>query len=461
MDTNENGYSGWTDEQPRYEEAAGKKPSPFADSPYVMPYGENRQYIPADPAPVSKEKKSSGKGFKRFMAALLVVCLMVASCCVTAAVLNHRWEEKLELWNEVMKNRLAALQTQIDGLDTGSGSVDAPQIAPDGGYTPAQVYDLYVDAVVAITTDVAMGSGFVVSEDGYIVSNQHVVDGANTIYVTMHSGAEYKAELVGYDASNDVSLLKIDAAGLPCVKLGSSEMLVVGDQVVAIGNPLGELTATLTVGYISAKDRIVTTEGTTTNMLQTDAAINSGNSGGPLFNMKGEVIGIITAKYSGTSSSGASIEGIGFAIPIDDVVGIIEDLHTYGYVKAPYLGVSVRDVDPSVIQNYGFPAGAYVVDVVDGISASRAGVKPMDTIINIGGYDVTSVSELTRVLRNFEPGDTTTITVFRSGAEVNLTITLDEKPQDTTTEQPEQTQPNSGDYEDWFNGIFPPFFDWG
>lgn len=436
--------------QPRFEPSVAKKTSPFADSPYVMAFTPAQEQSAETKASVKKERK----GLRRFVAAVLVLCLVAGSCLTTASLLNHSWQEKLDLLTQVTNNKLAAMQEQLNNKTQGNnfGTAVAPT---DGVYTPAEVYAKNVNAVVAVTTDVSMGSGFVISPDGYIMSNQHVVDGARKITVVMHDGSEHVAELVGQDATNDISLLKIEASDLPCVNIGSSDQLAVGAQVAAIGNPLGELTATLTVGYISAKDRVVTTDGTTINMLQTDAAINSGNSGGPLFDMYGNVIGITTAKYSGTSTSGATIEGIGFAIPIDDVIGLVEDLQEYGYVKTAYLGVYVRDMDPAVIQDYGFPAGVYVEDVVLGLSAAEAGIQAKDIIINIGGYDVGSVSELTRVLRKFEAGDTTTITVFRSGLKVDLAITMGDKPQDLDTQQPEETVP-SFDYENWWDNF--PFF---
>ena len=194
--------------------------------------------------------------------------------------------------------------------------------------------------------------------------------------------------------------------------------------MLAIGNPLGELTSTLTVGYVSAKDRRVVTDGPAINMLQTDAAINSGNSGGPLFNMLGQVVGVTTAKYSGTSNSGATIEGIGFAIPIDDVIGIIKDLQTKGYVSGAYLSVMVRDMDPAAVEQYGLPLGAYVDSVEPDGCAAEAGVQAKDIIVNVGGYDVESVSDLSRALRKFEGNENTTITVFRNGAQVHLKIKL-------------------------------------
>ena len=210
---------------------------------------------------------------------------------------------------------------------------------------------------------------------------------------------------------------------------------------IAIGNELG-YGQSVTDGIVSALNREITMDdGSTGNFIQTNAAINPGNSGGPLFNMNGEVVGITTAKYSGTTSSGASIEGIGFAIPIDDVSRMISDIIEYGYVTGAYLGVSVMNMDAQTASIYRLPVGSYVDEVVEGSCAHKAGVRQGDIIIALGEHEVNGNSDLTRALRNFRPGDTTTITVFRSGAEVNLTITLDEKPQQTTQAQPEVTQP--------------------
>ncbi len=432
--------------------------SPFADSPYVAVAPQQDPYIPAPP----KKKKEKRAGIRGWVAILLACVLAVACSGITAAAVNLHWQRENRILSQVVDNKLAAMQEKMEqALANVGGSGTA---APVEGLTPAQVYYQNVKAVVAVTSDVASGSGFIVSEDGYIVTNHHVIEDASVLQIIMSDGTEFAAQVIGYESSNDVALLKVEATDLPCVKLGSSDALVVGDQVAAVGNPLGELTSTLTVGYVSAKDRIVSTDGTAMNMLQTDAAINSGNSGGPLFNMKGEVVGITTAKYSGSSNSGATIEGIGFAIPIDDVIGIISDLKQYGYVTGAYLGVMVRDVEAAVIQGYGFPSGAYVDSVTPGDAADVAGIRAKDIIVNLGGYEVTSVSELTRVLRRFKAGDTTTVTVFRSGAEVNLSITLGEKPQNTQTQQPADDTLESDmntDDNDWLDDFFWPFFGQG
>ena len=453
----------------------GQKESPFASSPYYSA-SEARQQPRSAPEyhydPPKKTRKPMGKNGKRVLAALLSLSLLGGSCGITAGLINARWErevEALESSIDALENRLE----QVAAIGTGT-SVSGTPVSADG-LTPGQVYAMNVASVVSIgnyatvTTGgffgpdtsseqmVSSGSGFILTEDGYVVTNYHVVEGSERLSVTTYAGDEYDAQLIGHDEINDVALLKVEATGLNAVDVGSSDDLIVGDQVVAIGNPLGELTSTQTVGYISGKDRSVTTDGSIINMLQTDAAINSGNSGGPLFNMKGQVVGITTAKYSGSSASGASIEGIGFAIPIDDVLGMIEDLRDFGYLKnQAYLGVMVRDMDSSTAAGYNLPLGAYVTSVTEGSAAEKAGVMPQDILIAVGEYEISSRAELTVALRRFSAGDTTTITVFRSGQEIELTITFDEKPQEDTT--PVETQPGempeNGSYEEWYNYFF-------
>ena len=473
--------------QPRYQPeqtyrgaGVGRKESPFADSPYVMNHSPESRYqqtgyvppVPPQQAPKKpKQKKKSGKVWRKVLAAVLTIALVGGSCGLTAALVNSRWENETYRMQQDFNSRLDEMQAQIDAANAEDKTVYVnPTMVM--GMTPGQVYAQNVQSVVLIscevtttvygqtTTGTSAGSGFILTENGYVVTNQHVVDGATKIYVTTYAGEEYPAQLVGADTANDVAVLKVEAEGLDPVTIGSSSALAVGDQVVAIGNPLGELTATMTAGYVSAMDREVTTDGRTITMIQTDAAINSGNSGGPLFNMNGEVVGITTAKYSGSSSSGATIEGIGFAIPMDDVVGMVEDLVNYGYVTGAYLGVMVSDMDSDAAAYYGMPLGAYVQEVTPGYCAEEAGVQAKDIIVALGEYEVRNISTLTRALRNFEAGETTTITVYRGGRELVLTITLDEKPADTSgaTQLPNESEmPEDGSYEEWYN-YFSPFF---
>lgn len=457
MDTYYDNYEG---EQAKMPEK--KSTSPFADCDYVTPYDS-----PCAPEAEVKKKKKRNKAF----ASVLKILMPAALCClITAAIVDARWQKKMDTANRVLSNRIDILQEQIDWLGR-LNTEDIQQAELEGQLTPGQVYAKNVSAVVAVTSQAttqniygqttqlaSSGSGFLISPDGYVVTNYHVVEGATSLSILTYDGEFHEAKKVGYDEANDICVLKIQGEDFPYVTIGSSNELGVGDQVAAIGNPLGELTSTLTVGYISAKDRVVTTDGSTINMLQTDAAINSGNSGGPLFNMNGEVVGITTAKYSGTTESGASIEGIGFAIPIDDVLDMIRDLQENGYISGAYLGVAVMDVSESA-QMYGLPAGAYVDSVVSGTAADRAGLEKQDIIVNIGGYNIASMSDLTRVLRKFKPGETTTISVYRSGQYIDLNITLDEKPKENTI-KPTEDDSLKEEYDGWMPGGYSgDFFD--
>ena len=390
-----------------------------------------------------KKERKFGKVLVAVVAAL---ALVLSGCLGTMAWGFHylsSQEKRTEQLLQELNQKIKELEEELDSKSfTGNGNSISGSVnnKPDGTMTPGQVYAKVERSVVAITsrvvtnvngtmmTGVSYGSGFIMTEDGYVVTNHHVVEGGGSLTVTTYDGVEHDALLRGYDATNDIAVLKIEGSGYPKVTLGSSSDLIVGDQVLVVGNPLGELTSTLTVGYISAKDRVITTDGSQINMLQTDAAVNSGNSGGPIFNMNGEVVGIITAKYSGTSGSGATIEGIGFAIPMDDVVKKLQDLVEFGYITGAYLGVLVHDVEKDVAEYYGLPLGAYVSDVTEGYCAKLAGVRAKDIIVAIGDYQVTSLNSLSRALQNFKGGDVTTITVWRGGVELVLDITLDEKP---------------------------------
>ncbi len=425
-------------------------------NPGYAPYSGYSQ--PVQPQPV-QPKTAEKKGGRRFLAALGAAIVAAGLACgITAWIVSGISSAKSDRLLNQMQNtyqaRLDALEDAMEQQETdhnrqlealkkqlGQGVSQSPAQTelPEGMMTPAQLYSSCVSSVVAISnqqgsgitgfTTVGTGSGFVLTEDGYIVTNHHVIDGADKLTVTMSDGMTYDAELVGSDNINDVALLKVDSLiTFPAAQIGSSDALQIGDQVVAIGNPLGDLTATATVGYISGKDRPVNTEGIIIDMLQTDAAINSGNSGGPLFNMYGQVVGITTAKYSGTTTSGASIEGIGFAIPIDDVYGMIQDFKNYGYITGGYLGVMVSSMDPDVAELYSLPVGAYVRSVTAGSCAEKAGILAEDIITELGGYEIENLTDLTRALRNFREGDRVSVQVYRAGASVTLTVVLDGKP---------------------------------
>jgi len=450
---------------PYHGTGTGRKESPYANSPYEMHHASRQEYRyqpqtepPVKPKKVKKPRKPMGR---KILAAILALVLVAGSCIATASIMNYRFNNVVEDMLESHAKEIGELRNQINGLDTNRGGVVVP--ADGSAMTPAQLYASQVNSVVAISTTVqsgygsghSSGSGFILSEDGYVITNYHVVEGATSIDVIMHDGSEYAAELVGKDSSNDLAVLKIEATGLSAATLGSSRSLVIGDMVVAIGNPLGELASTQTVGYVSGIDREVSTSGsiTTISMIQTDAAINPGNSGGPLFNMYGEVIGITTAKYSGTTGSGASIEGIGFAIPIDDVEPLINDLIDFGYVTGAYMAVTVQDMDSESADMFGLPTGAYIVSVEKDGAAERAGIQPKDIVIGVDNYEVSNVTELTRALRNYKAGDTATVKLIRSGKEMTLEITFDERPQQTEdpAAQQQSPMPNEGSYDEWFD----------
>lgn len=470
-------------DQPAVSSEPAPQPSPFANSPYVaqpaqQPY---RPYNPApaasgehSPAPTPKEPKQKGvRGGHLVLAVGLMALIMIVACVITAACVNRYWRGQINHITKSVDERIAVMQDELDNINrpdsnNGESASGTPNENPLGGMTPAQVYAQNVESVVAIECTItsgsgqgtSSGSGFVMTADGYVITNYHVVEDATKRMVVMSDGAEYEAEFIGGDKANDIALLKIQASDLRPVNIGVSDNLIVGDQVVAIGNPLGELASTLTVGYISAKERIVATDGSQINMLQTDAAINPGNSGGPLFNMNGEVIGITSAKYSGMTSSGATIEGIGFAIPMDDVYDMLDDLRQYGYITGGYLGVSVSDVDMQTAELYGLPFGALVHSVEPNSCAAMAGMKKQDIITNVGGYKVENLNDLSRALRKFDAGDEITITVYRSGGDVVLNVTLDAKPTsngESTPDVPEESTQipgPSGGFEDWFDHFF-------
>ena len=462
-----------------------KKESPFADSPYEMaqpvPEENPSEWRPEESEPVPEapkpEKKKKRGVWKALLAAILAVAAVAAGCGITASYVRSSLaaqDKRNQQLMDQLNQQIADLKEEIkDNSFTGNGNSisGSENTGADDGMTPGQVYAKNVKSVVAISNQVttniygqisetaSSGSGFIISEDGYIVSNYHVVEGATKLTVILYNSTEYEAAVVGYDKANDLAVLKIDAQGLQAAVLGSSGDLIVGDQVVAIGNPLGELTSTLTVGFVSAKDRSINTEGTLINMIQTDAAINPGNSGGPLFNMKGEVIGITTAKYSGTTSSGASIEGIGFAIPMDDVIKKINDLVEYGYITGAQLGVLVHDMDQATAEYYNLPMGAYVKDVTRGSCAGKAGVKAKDIIVALGGYSVASLNDLSAALQQFKGGETTTITVWRGGVEMDLEITLDAKTPPASAAASGNSangtgMPSDGSYEEWYEYFF-------
>ena len=338
--------------------------------------------------------------------------------------------------------------------------IQIAQIDTEKLMSAAEVYASNVNSTVGITTSIttnfwgyqttsaASGSGFIISDDGYILTNHHVIEDSSAVTVALYDGTTYDAKVIGYDASNDIAVLKVEAEGLEPVVLGDSANMNVGDSVVAIGNPLGELTFSLTSGAVSAMDREVTLSGNITmDLIQTDCAINSGNSGGALFNMYGEVIGITNAKYS-SSSGEASIDNIGFAIPINDIMPIVESIIEKGYIAKPYIGVTITDVSAEA-QAYGIPVGAAVQSVTEGAPAQKAGLQVNDVITAVNGEAVTGSADLVEIVGKTQAGDELTLTVYRMGQTLELKLTVEEQISSATAQQ-EQVQSQNP-----FQNMFP------
>ena len=329
-----------------------------------------------------------------------------------------------------------------DDASATAGTVSA--FRESGSYTKAQIVEMSAPSVVGIDTittattnnywygygqsyDVpGSGSGVILTEDGYIATCAHVVEGAKTVKVTLNDDTTYDATIVGTDDKNDIAIIKIDATGLTPAIVGDSTTLTVGSEVIAIGNPLGELRGTATAGIISATNRTIEVEGQTMTLVQTDAAISPGNSGGGLFDATGKLIGIVNAKVSDSRA-----EGLGFAIPVNSVLDEISDLLNYGYVTGrPYLGVSTQDVtlrSRNRMWYYSDGTRCVLVEkVVSGSAAEKAGIQAGDLILKLEDKAISSGDELSSAIGNYKPGDTVTLTLQRDGEELTVEVTFGE-----------------------------------
>ena len=268
------------------------------------------------------------------------------------------------------------------------------------------------------------GSGVVLTADGYIITNSHVISEADSATVVLSNGLEYEAFLVGEDTQSDIAVLKIEARGLIPASFGNSNEMSVGDGVVAIGNPLGiDFSGTLTDGIISAINRSVDYNGVKLTLLQTNAAINEGNSGGPLFNMYGQVIGITNMKMVNTSD--VTIEGIGFAIPSTTVKEIADQLIAKGKILGrPGIGITVGAVPEAAAEHYGLVSGLYITAVVEGCDAEKQGIKPGDILTHINGQPVATTDDVLVIRDQHRPGDKLTFTIFRDGKSFDVEVEL-------------------------------------
>lgn len=429
----------------------------YSDAHYVREEDSTvppRYYTPPE-KPVREPKVSRKAGRKAgAFARTLCLCLMCALLggIGGAAFVSSRMAERMD----ALEQSFAQLQAQPA---IGQGSLPAAAVnAGEQDELPAStVYDLACQQVVGITSEVnytnffgmssssaVSGSGFIVAENGYIITNYHVIEYAYTsgqeVNVILHDGTRYSASIVGVEAGNDIAVLKIDAANLSAAAFGDSDSLSVGETVYAVGNPLGELEFSMSTGHVSALDRAIKTGDSTEpiNMFQIDAAVNSGNSGGPVYNARGQVIGVVTAKYRDTG-----VEGIGFAIPINDAAGIAHDLVTKGYVTGKaYLGVRLDErYNALYSQYYGMPLGAYVYSVDAGSSAEAAGIQSGDIITRLGDAEISSYSDLRTAVRRFSAGDTTELSLYRGGESMTLSVTLGELKPESMSDSPAKLAP--------------------
>ena len=369
-------------------------------------------------------------------------------------------------------------QTSVNVSSRPATHVSVNTVDGKTAMTDAEVYAAGVNSVVSINVTgtsgtnffgqpvrtASAGSGFVLTKDGYIVTNYHVVKDGETVKVTMYNGDEYEAKYVGGDEDYDIAVIKVEAADLQPVTLGDSGSLNVGDHVLAIGNPLGELTFSMSGGMVSCVNRAINVDGTPFNMIQTDASINPGNSGGPLFNQYGEVVGIVSAKYSSTGNE--SVEGLGFAIPINDVLAMIQDIMTNGYVtNKPYLGVTAGTMTEQMAAQYRYDvtSGVFIYSVEEDGAAAKAGLKMGDVIVKVDDTDITSMEDLTVAKKQYSAGDTCTLTIYREGQETTVELTWGAVPEDqqsNISSQDQQTQ-NGSQYGNGYtnpNDLFNYFF---
>ena len=440
---------------------------------YRGSFGDYTDPIPTTGGPVEPGKGPKKKKTGLRIAALLLACVVLGGGAgVGGAALYAQMNQPETVVYEGERPQVQTVVNNNNGEPMTAEQLYAANLASCVGITVNTTVNIFGQT----TTSAASGSGFVLTQDGYIVTNYHVIedaaeDSSVTIEVSFANGDKYTAKLVGGEQDNDVAIIKIDATGLQPVTLGDSDQLVVGETVYAIGNPLGELTYSLTDGIVSALDRLITTSSTdsngntvstTLNVLQTNCAINPGNSGGPLFDSYGNVVGIVSAKYT-QSQSGVSAEGLGFALPINDVKEIFTELIEHGYVTGkPYMGIQVKDVSDE-LQSFGITAGARVSYVAEGSCAQKAGLQVDDIITAIDDTAIDSSTALTAALStNYKAGDTATLTIVRNQQEQKLTITFDEKNEQTESanqiqqdsQQSQQGQSGNGYYYQWPFGGF-------
>lgn len=391
----------------------------------------------------NKNSKKDKKGFFKSIA------LVLASSLLTGVLVGGGLYYKFTNDINALKSAAAATGYKTDGSYTSEVSTSdlATGVALAKGSPATAIAKKVGPSIVGIRVTVpgqrsswaygstaqpaAEGSGIIISADGYIITNYHVVEYADpkvsknsTMEVFLSDGTEAKATFVGGDAKNDLAVIKVDRTGLSVAELGDSSALEVGEQAVAIGNPLGlEFRGSVTVGVISALNRTVSVDDKTLNLIQTDAAINPGNSGGALVNSQGQVIGINTVKISV-----AGVEGLGFAIPMNDAKPIVDQLILFGYVKGrPFIGISGMEISEVIARQYSMTEGVYIQVVSPDTGAEKAGIKKGDILVSLADKEVKTMKDIDDIKKNYKAGDTVDVTVVRNGAKVTMKLTFSEE----------------------------------
>ena len=394
--------------------------------------------VPAQPKP-RPEKPKKKKGFSAKRVVALALCCAVLGGIIGAggtmlgfSLLNGgSGGTKQQNISGMLQGLRENTVIQLENVDTSKEMSPAEVYAANVNSTVTISGTIYTNSWGGQQSSYVSGSGFVISQDGYILTNYHVVEGTSKIEVEFYSGDSYVAKLIGYDAGNDIAVLKVEANDLSPVILGDSDNLNVGDTVVAIGNPLGILPFSLTAGIVSAKDQAVPmSDGSTMQLLQTDCAINSGNSGGALFNLHGEVIGITNSKFS-SSGSGTSIDNLSFAIPMNRVKDMVFSIIEKGYVAKPYIGVTVTSVSEE-LQSYGLPKGASIEKVAPDSPAQTAGLRVSDIVTAVDGKEIADHTEFVALVGAAKTGDSMVLTVYRRGTTVEITVVIGEQIQSAT-----------------------------
>ena len=407
---------------------------------------------PWDKNPGGSPKKKGGSGLSGKIVALALVCALVGG--FIGAGVSGATTKVNKTSVQVSDREVAQVQTvKVDGKTQMSMS---------------EVYASNVNSVVSINVSststnyfgqtvetAASGTGFFITQDGYILTNHHVISGASSVKVTLYNGETYDATVIGSDEDYDIAVIKIDVTGATPVVLGDSSKVAIGESVAAVGNPLGELTFSMSEGIVSCVNRAINVDGTPFNMIQVDCSINPGNSGGPLFNEYGEVVGIVSAKYSSYASQ--SVEGLGFAIPINDVAAMIQDIMTNGYVTdKAYMGITPQTMTAQMAQQYRYDVtkGVFIYSVEDGSAADKAGLKMGDVIMKIDGTDVDSYQDLVALKKKYSAGDESTFTIYRDGKQQEVSVTWGAVPADQATDNNSQSQQSQNNNSNSNNGSY-------